>query len=296
VVVYAALCITSTFIWLPLAPFAHRMHGFLTYIVFAVFVLTTLCSWMLFPFIQASPMRFYFTQFVDLDGASGLDVYRQSLSMSDVTATSSITGLDGYINQIVAAFPSARSSEVSCKPAVIPGLTTCKWEVGQEMLPSPGGEGADEHWIQVNAKRLNRSFALISLKGRNTRGCRIDFDTPIREYDVRGLDGKGWAGQVPIGYNATPRNGVEQLLLWSRTWDRPFEVQVRWDEDATNELTGRVTCSYAEYASGAAGGKVPENLIATIPAFEELLRFTPNWAVVGKFASGIAEVSTKFRV
>jgi hypothetical protein len=282
--VYTVACVLCTLIMLPLTPFAQRMHGYLTWVVLIIFVLTTLYTMTTSPFTQTSPMKFRFQQKVDLDSQS-------SVLTPSLKATTSIMGIPGYVSQVVAALPSSRGKNVTCISNAA-GLDVCSWEVDQEYVPSPGGEGSDA-WVQANATRLaERSTASISLQGRNTRGCKIYFDTPVQEYDVRNVDGDGWAGEVPIGYRSVPRDGTKKLTLWSRTWDRRFDVQVRWR--GYGSLSGRVACMYAEYTSGVADEESRRS--GRIPAYEEALLFAPSWAVVTKADDGLVEVSRSFGV
>jgi len=92
-------------------------------------------------------------------------------------------------------------------------------------------------------------------------------------------------------HEAAEEGGVSALLMWSRTWDREFVVEVGWDQEGG--LYGQVACEWAEYESGrvgmaGGGGK--------IPALEEVLSYLPLWAVVSKSGSRLVEGWTEFSV
>jgi len=54
---------------------------------------------------------------------------------------------------------------------------------------------------------------------------------------------------------------------------------------------------YAEYMSGVAGDSDEHSRrTGRIPAYEEVLRFAPSWAVVTKADDGLVEVSKSFSV
>lgn len=172
-----------------------------------------------------------------------------------------------------------------------PGLVTCTWDDG--LLPVPSGmtskntdASRSADWLVVNATRTSSTSARISVKGVNTRSCRLYFDSnPVTSYTVQGSSGHLTGG------NEFPKGGVSLLQLWSRTWDREFNVDVQWTSDSTQQ--GRVACEWVEYESGTAGTGISEG---TIPAFEEVLRFLPKWAVVSKTTDGLVEALGAFSV
>lgn len=65
---------------------------------------------------------------------------------------------------------------------------------------------------------------------------------PATSVSVRDADSSVWAG------SALP-NDVRGLRLWSRSWDRMFEVGVTWNTSQGEILKDRVVCKWAERAS-----------------------------------------------
>ena len=176
----------------------------------------------------------------------------------------------------------------------------CEWDSGTGMRPVPGkldGWNSDNttKYFNASVSRIGPSSARITVKGRNTRSCRVYFDNQaIFEYVVRSSDGVGEKKGMQHGYEVGKR-GIRELILWSRTWDREFVVDVKWGDDSTG-LQGRVGCEWAEYESAAidhgSGGRVS----GKIPAFEEVLMFLPEWAVSSKQDDGLVEVLAPFSV
>jgi len=126
------------------------------------------------------------------------------------------------------------------------------------------------------------------VKGANTRSCRIYFDNRnVTQYTVLGAED---SIQPKI-----PDEGVNELKMWSRTWDRRFTVDVHWEngEDSVKGIKGRVGCEWAEYESGTVdiGGAKGK-----IPAFEEVLSFLPDWATVSKAAEGLVQAWGEFEI
>ena len=69
--------------------------------------------------------------------------------------------------------------------------------------------------------------------------------------------------------------------LWSREWERTFEVSLVWKE-GDKPLSGRAACEWAE----AAG----------IAALEEVVSFLPRWALVTKRTDGLLEGWKSFEI
>ena len=285
------------------------MHGRLNFLIIVIFTAATLYCLSTYPFTQVALMKVRFVQQVHLRNRAALPLTEQSPD-SELTpvsgphrdevlsATTSVLGLPKYVQKVVSELPSSSGKEVKCEESPI-GLTNCTWPVDEDWFPSPGGN-TSSGWVTGDIERVNgkTSQAMIKVRGTNTRGCRIYFDQPIYDYRVRAFDGGRWDGTQEDGYEVPPE-GVTTLFLWSRTWDRNFEVEVTFGPEGVDPappLSGKLACEYSEYASGIAGTGGTKRLEneGRIPAFEEMLRFLPKWAVVTKAADGLVEVSRSF--
>lgn len=230
----------------------------------------------------------------------------------------SLYGAPEYLrNGVIPHLPSASGKQVDCfKSHVKLGLQGCKWRSGYSMTPKPGSapKSGPKHedkdstidtldqndFFRAEVTRTSSTTAEITIKGKNTRNCRIYFDNrPIVRYSVTG----GVSGMQP--YYSIHEGGIHEVRLWSRDWDKTFNVDVEWrDYMGLGEgLSGRVACEWAEYASASAGvpgqGDNPTKggfRSAKIPAYEELLSFLPNWVVASKFADGLVEAWETFEV
>ncbi|KIP09032.1 hypothetical protein PHLGIDRAFT_126626 [Phlebiopsis gigantea 11061_1 CR5-6] len=308
--VYGSMAVLSLLIFVNIAPFAHRIDRTLYLSVLVIFIITLVYSWTAFPFAQEAPLKLFFQQSIEVDGSGLSSSLSSSLNLSTspgplnqaalsppiIRAETFLTGIPDYIDKkIVRELPSSWNKDVVCETDTVlrPGLRTCKWDSGL-LLPSPGGNAppgsqAASKWITFDSERLNTSAGRISIKGTNTRGCALYFDTPITSYTVAG------GGRFQPGYEI-PASGIKKLQMWSREWDKEFNVEFAWAGGSTDfKMTGRAACEWAEYASGTAGSPHAAES-AQIPALEEVLHFLPLWATPTKWSVGLVEAWTKFSI
>lgn len=298
--VYAAISALSFLIILNIAPFAHRMHGGLTFVVVVVFIVMLVYSWTVFPFTREAPLRTFFQQRLDLE----IPTYASPHGPVIHTETL-LTAPHDFVDHIIPALPSSFNKELTCETdnRFRKGLRTCRWD-SRSLLPSPGESDAAvlarnnltstshatraSDWLAATFKRKAGYSATVTIRGVNTRTCRLQFDAPISSYYVHGS-----SGRMQPGYEVPPE-GITDLVLWSREWDREFVVDIQWN--GTQEtMEGRASCEWMEYASGTAGG--PHAVIgAQIPALEELIRFAPLWAIPTKWTIGLVEAGGRFSV
>ena len=308
ITVYALIALLAPVLVLPLSPFTSKLHRgpALSLFVLLLFILSILYTWMTFPFSSAAPLRVFFQQRVEID--LGLDILQSDGNgMASVTHSSPkiITSLAGHPlylpnSAIISNLPSAQSVNCDMHPTRS-GLTLCEWDSGTGMRPVVGnwdGWNSDNatEYFDASVTRTGPSSARIMVKGRNTRSCRVYFDNqPIFEYVVRSSDGVGEKKGMQLGYEVGKR-GVKELILWSRTWDREFVVDVKWGNDSTRLLQGRIGCEWAEYESAAIDHGSGGGASGKIPAFEEVLMYLPEWAVSSKEDDGLVEVLAPFSV
>ncbi|KAG8220441.1 hypothetical protein J3R82DRAFT_3135 [Butyriboletus roseoflavus] len=262
---YGAVSLLALLVILPMSPFSINAHRWLTFLVLAIFVLSTVYTWVAFPFSQKAPLKVYFAQIVNLT-ISGTGVER---------ATTELTGPKQFLARyILPELPSAFGKSVACyDDQVKVGLQTCAWQVEAEMAPSPGGN------------------ARISVQGLNTRFCTLEFtNRRISKFSVAGDGDQG----LQKGYEI-PEQGLSQIQLWSRHFGKRFEVVIEWkDGDAVetdDELQGRVSCGWDEYERATIGGGRSGG---QIPSLEEVIQFLPEWAVVSKSTSALFSAGRVF--
>jgi hypothetical protein len=274
----------ALFIVLPIAPFSMNMHRWLNGIILIIFVLSTLYTYLAFPFSQETPLKVYFGQSVDLD------------TSRVVTA---LTGPRQFLSSaIIPRFPSTHNQVVNCTEGLDRlGLQTCKWEVGDTFVPSPGGgkhhamniTSSLDKWITTSVKRTGSNSARIKVQGLNTRSCTLQFSSKrVRDFNLADDGGKGLQAGSEV-----PKDGLEQIRLWSRDWEKEFEVDVNFVGSKDEKAKGRVSCGWAEYESATVGGGQSGG---RIPSLEEVFLFLPEWAVVSKSSSALFDAGREFEI
>jgi hypothetical protein len=197
----------------------------------------------------------------------------------------SLTGIDGYVQRIVADLPSAQGQQVNCTTPEIATrkeLKTCTWAgIPAMVVPKVSPYSNKTHtdsWLDYSTKKGNETGrASIRVAGQNTRACRIVFDSPISEVTV--------AGAVSDSrFNAVGDRGSREIRLWHREWSQPWDVSVAWNTKENSKLSGRIICLWSDANAGG------------IPAFDELQHYLPVWAIPSKIADGLVEGFKQFQI
>ncbi|KAJ4471542.1 hypothetical protein J3R30DRAFT_3526281 [Lentinula aciculospora] len=183
-------------------------------------------------------------------------------------------------------------------------------------------------WFEAHAKSMafnGNPGARFFITGNNNRACRVYFDDSIAKFRARTVDATSdleidneGSWEVQRGFGS---DRYDMLKLWTRTWGQTFVVDVQWPNISsvlkqdntgaqkpflanTTTNSGRVACEWAEYESGMVGMGLSTSPVPSpsgerisggkIPAFEEVLAYLPQWAVVSKLTDGLVEVEERF--
>lgn len=271
---YILIAVLTVLLFAPLGPFLHRYTYHIPTFLLLVFAGTTIYNFTAFPFSANNRLKLYFLQRVDLD-----------TGINDV----SLTGIDGLVQKAISSLPSAAGQTPSCTLTKLRrDLTECSWaglapRVVTNRHPDVPPVFGFADWLSFNATRDpdGKTEAQIYVSGLQTRACKIVFNRPISDFSVSG------AGEDKR-FKRVSENGSRELRLWSRTWDRGWDVNVRWEAGGDNEgdgLDGRVVCLWSD-----------ANESGTIPALDEAWRFAPTWVAIANNQNGLVEGSKAFLV
>lgn len=268
--IYLSFAALTTLLIAPAGPFAHRITYHIPTFLFFICVGTVIYNLVAFPFSREHRLKIYFVQQVNLESG---------------TNTVSLTGVDGYVQQVIGQLPSAQGKDVNCStPDVVTRkeLKKCEWEglpakVVANAAPYSNKTRFD-NWLDHSIMKSNKTGeATIHVVGRNTRACRVLFDTPIRDLTVAG-------GVSDPRFKTTGEHGSREVRLWHRDWSQPWKVDVSWDAKENSKLSGRVVCLWSDANAG------------DIPAFDEVQHYLPVWAIPSKISDGLVEGFKHFEI
>ena len=273
-IVYIGIAFFTTLILAPLGAFMHRYTYHVPTFLLCVLAGTLIYNLLAFPFSSNNRLKLFFVQRVDLD--TGIN-------------EASLTGIEKpFLNEVIQSLPSTAGQVIRCSQSnVRVRLVECGWSgLSPRVVPITHPEIPPQlgyvDWISVNSTRLEgENAARFHLFGRNTRNCKITFNRPIADFIV---DGASDDSRFP----RVPENGSQEIRLWSRTWEKPWDVKIRWDTgegkmDGEDGLDGKVTCLWND-----------EGKSGTVPALDEVRRFAPDWVAIANLGNGLVEGSKSF--
>ncbi|WEW55272.1 hypothetical protein PRK78_000701 [Emydomyces testavorans] len=269
-IVYIGIAALSILLLIPLSPFIHRFTYHVPTFLLLVFIGTLIYNLAAFPFSTENRLKVFFLQELDLD-----------TTQNQV----SLTGVDPYIKDIINSLPSASEKPISCDPQPSAGRRKCSWP---GLAPNVVTNQPFHKWLSFNIsapKPQNHNNKLthtrFHISGKNTRACKLKFNTPITDYSI---PGSALDDRMPH----TVPQGISEIRLWSRTWENAWTVDIAWDaaadaEEGAAELHGRVVCLWSD-----------ANQLGAIPALDEIRLFAPPWVAISKLQDGLVEASRGF--
>lgn len=270
-IVYLGVALITIFMFSPIVPMIHRLTWHVPMFLVIVLAGTIIYNLLAFPFSAQNQIKLYFQQQIDLQGGNN---------------TVSLLGVSPYVQMAISDVPSASGQKIHCES--IENREKCSWTG-----PTPQVAGSSPYvfskspyrsLLNYNASITNsgrsKASARFSISGKNTRACKLLFDSPMSEINV--------VGQSPEDKRlpAVPEQGSKELRLWSRTWNRTWTVDVSWDsKQYGSSLSGRAVCLWSDV-----------NQEGTIPAFDEVKHYVPVWVAVTKAADGLVEGYKTFNI
>lgn len=270
--IYILFAALTAILAVPAGPFLHRFTYHIPTFLFFICIGTVIYNLVAFPFSREHKLKVYFQQQVDLDTGAN---------------TVSLTGVDGYVQDIIKGIPSAQGKDLECTApdvATRKELTKCSWAgLRANVVPSLspyGNNTKPKSWLDYEVQKSNKSNeATIRVVGQNSRACKLTFDTPVVDLAVADVG----AVSDPR-FNVTGQHGTRELRLWHREWSQPWNVSVSWNNDANVKFSGRVVCLWSDANAG------------DIPAFDEVQHYLPVWAIATKIADGLVEGTKRFKL
>ncbi|KAK6464990.1 putative zinc metalloprotease [Scheffersomyces coipomensis] len=324
--IYKFILVFSVAWSLPFLPFVFKLNriivlGLLTIVASGVF-LAAITE----PFDQLNPLKVRFIQTVDLNlsgSDSFVNVYgRVGTPLSDVLSdVPSLKESNDSVNcTALTDGNQVCSYKSSLPPHFVEGISDFNDYLQIDVLKNsssgtdhPFGFLVGEFKIKAPKNRmcvLNFKNAITS----NSEGSNYK-DVPVKTVIVYDDKTKSNLSNVlpqelnieaiPEGYSRDEKgnyifkdlNGINELQLNKLSWTKDYHVAVQWVpnlvEDATsNKLAVSINCFWADLAPLA----TEDGVIAAIPAYDELLHYSPNYVSWANRDRGLVSISKSIEI
>lgn len=275
---------------LPLTPFIHRVTHHVPTFLLLVLIGTFVYNIIAFPFSINHRFKFNFQQIIDLDNSTNI-----------VT----LTGLEDYIRPVIEYLPNAAGQNIECHPTLGRDLRDCIYDASS-LIPRVADVELED-LITLTSSASGDASVLVTVDAVNTRMCYLDFSRPVFGFAVQ--DG----GNIDERFGSFPNEGLERLQLWRRKWSGSWNVSLSLggsghsmenenptghmstDSISNEELKVRST-QREPFDITVRCGWSDANEAKTIPAFTELLKYMPKWAVATKRSVALVEVKKTYKV
>lgn len=272
-----AIGVMSILILLPIAPFIHRVTHHVPMFLLCVCTATLIYNLAVFPFDSDHRFKFNFQQKIDLDNGT-----------NEIT----LTGVEEYVRLVIKDLPFAVGQDINCNEKTVgrPTLRDCIID-GTKIAPDPVPGKRIEDLFTFKTIQSDDKIGKFQLQALDTRLCYVTSSRPVYNFQVEG------GGTRDERFGAYPSEGLQNIILWRRKWDTPWNVTLDLinnqrlntvtDGDATTENADPWKITIACQWSDA-------NEELNLPAFHQIIRYMPTWAIVTKKNTGLVEVRKTF--
>ena len=266
---YAIVSLTALLAILPVAPFAHKLPSTFYIVLALIGILAVIYNTLSFPFTPQSAFKTAYWQQADLQGGN---------------STVTLTGVQPYLGHVLKEVPSVDYDGVSWRKGPERGLTSAQFP---SVAPRSFPNLPMSKWMDIEVERTGMSSLLIRISGKDTRACRLRFHGGynVSQVLVRGSNRDGYELPSPAP--------VKNVDLWKRTWNGTWEVELELAApsssrdpaiDTAEILRGRASCIWSDRTNGR------------IPTLDELYVFSPTWATMTAWETGLVEGWKEFSV
>ncbi|KAK6873086.1 Vacuolar membrane protease [Candida tropicalis] len=269
--IYLIIQLFSQFWILPILPFVYKLNRFMVLglIAFALVGVTLISS--VDPFNQDNPLKL---RFIERDGVA--HVYGR-------------TGVG--ISNILGDMPSVKESGVGIKCDSLPdGNEDCSYKAylpGNSTIPSLSVKS-----INSTAQQAYINFGAIQINAPESRECSLEFKKVKAIVVYSGeITAKNFKA-IPDGFSEDSKgnlyykdvSGIDVAQLNKLGWNKKFNFGFYWlpgiDDDVA-ALPIHVECFWSDI---------------TIPAYDELLHYTPNWVTWANREKGLVSLTNRIEV
>jgi hypothetical protein len=273
--VYVAMAIFTIMLFSPLVPFIHRFTWQIPIFLLLVLIGTLIYNLVAFPFSANNRLKLFFRQEIDLNTGENYVKF---------------TGPPSFVENAILNLPSVNKSMLDWERA--DDFSTRRTYSYPGLAPAVADHDPDlslkkryRDWLEFNVTSVSNNTdstkARFSIQGKNTRACKLLFDSPIYKFKVKGM------GPTDDRFRSVPEGGSREIRLWSRRWENTWEVDVRWNTEKLEHgsMKGKVVCMWSD-----------ANQRGVIPAYDEAKHFLPEWVAVTKASDGLLDGFKRFEL
>ncbi|EGW32722.1 uncharacterized protein SPAPADRAFT_136548 [Spathaspora passalidarum NRRL Y-27907] len=309
------------FFWvLPYLPFVFKLNRIIVWGLTLFAASGVVLISFLEPFNIANPLKLRFIQKVDL-------------TQSEQDSIVQVFGREGIFYDILADIPSVKESKVSvaCEN-IVDGNQVCSYKSTLQPEIIPGAKDFRDYLqieiVEDSSSRLPYGllYGEIIIKAPENRMCNLQFDkkashsgrdkfkdSPAKTVIVFADEPKNVSSvahntrMLPEGFSRDEDGnylfkdvaGIDNLYLNKLDWKKNFRIGIQWlpniidsPDDEINKLGISIECFWADMTP-VDGGKESSS---AIPAYRELLHYSPNYVSWANRDRGLFSVSTHVQV
>ncbi|KAI5952435.1 hypothetical protein KGF54_003302 [Candida jiufengensis] len=289
--VYFILQAVAIALIVPMIPFIQKFNRIIIFLVLITSLIGSFIISIKEPFNEENPMKLRFTQVLDKN-QTYVNVY----------------GRQGHVKETLKSLPSVQQSnfKISCSK-LVDGNEVCTYETN--LHPNIKPTRSSQDYLDVIVKNTTKSKAFginfdeIKIIAPKNRQCNIEFSGT----EVKAIILKNSSKEIPPfkklpdgfsedkNYYYKDVHGINKLYLNKLNYDSNYDLGLYWIpsiDDETNVLDIKVDCFWADLSPVSYEGEVK----SAIPAYDELLHYTPNHISIANRDRGLVLVSKKVKV
>ncbi|KAK6204280.1 putative zinc metalloprotease [Scheffersomyces amazonensis] len=320
--IYKFIVIFSIAWSIPFLPFVFKLNRIIVLALIAIVASGTFFVAVTNPFDQLNPLKLRFVQSIYLD--QGLDSYVN------------VVGRKGTpIDDVLADIPSLKEShEVLNCTATTDGNQICSYKSTLSPNLIDGvtnyGELLEVEILKNSSSGSDHPFGYLvgefKVKTKENRMCILNFnkgvtsssqssaykDVPVKTVIVYNDKPKSNLSNSDINTKAIPEGfstdsngnyiykdlaGINQIQLNKLSWDKDYHIGIQWvpnlaEDTSESKLSITAICYWADLAPLA----TDQGVLSSIPAYDELLHYTPNYVTFANYERGLVSITKSFQV
>ncbi|WPK25525.1 hypothetical protein PUMCH_002842 [Australozyma saopauloensis] len=312
---------------LPFIPFVFKLNRSIVFIFIALAISGLLIVGTKTPFDTSNPLKLRFLQTIEIGSNSVQNLITVSGRLSDLTKEilSDIPSIKKSEHKVkeqeVGDGMLIYSWNSTLTPHVVPGVDSVKDYLQVEVLKNSSSSSDAPFGLLTGELRItapkNRNCKLAFKNSHNS--VKISSENPEENSPVRTAivynskkptnETYMSSGGIPEGFSKDHNGnylfksskGIRELQLNKLDWDAPYHLSMQWVPEIVESSTAlsrinvlklgiNIECYWSELGSVSDGKKNDFSVFETVPAYEELLHYSPNFVSWSNRDRGVVSV------